>query len=154
MSWRQCSKKYFGINSKKYVVCSMRLLTNSQTQRKKESMNDQTKKQGAAHWTDAQFEEELKKAAEAKKPVVVDFFATWCGPCRLAAPVIDKLADEYADQVTIVKMDVDENNMTPAKFGVMSIPTVIAFKDGEPVDKIIGFPGEPGYRKLIDKVAG
>ncbi len=117
-------------------------------------MNDQQNKQakGAAHWTDADFEELLKKAAEDKKPVIVDFFATWCGPCRLAAPIIDKLSDEYAEKAIIVKMDVDENNQTPGKFGVMSIPTVIAFKDGEVVDKIIGFPGEPGYRKLIDKV--
>ncbi len=117
-------------------------------------MNDQqnTQHKGAAHWTDADFDTLLKKAADEKKPVIVDFFATWCGPCRLAAPIIDKLSDEYADKAIIVKMDVDENTQTPGKFGVMSIPTVIAFKDGKPVDKVIGFPGEPGYRKLLDKV--
>ncbi len=119
-------------------------------------MNDSTKKAptGAAHWTDDEFDAKVQAASDDKKPVVIDFFATWCGPCRLAAPVIDKLAEEYGDKVVIAKMDVDENNQTPAKFGVMSIPTVIVLVDGKPVDKIVGYPGEQGYRKLIDKVTG
>lgn len=105
----------------------------------------------AQHITDAQFQGTV---LDSKLPVLVDFYATWCGPCKMAAPVLDKLADELAGKVTIVKMDVDENTQTPGKFGVMSIPTVIMFVNGKEVNRKVGFGGEAGYRKMIDEVMG
>lgn len=103
----------------------------------------------AQHITDAQFQKEV---LESKLPVLVDFYATWCGPCKMAAPVLDKLSDELAGKLTIVKMDVDENTETPAKNGVMSIPTVVLFVGGKEVSRKVGFGGESGYRKMIDEV--
>ena len=88
-------------------------------------------------------------------PVLVDFFAQWCGPCQMAAPVIDKLADEYEGKMVIAKVDVDQAREVAGQFNVMSIPTVIIFKkddSGKMVefDRKIGFPGEDGYRAMID----
>lgn len=108
--------------------------------------------QGAIHLTDADFQKTLK---ESSVPVMVDFFAEWCGPCQMAAPIIDKLADEYKDKIVIAKLDVDENGQSASAHQVMSIPTVIVFKkDGEGNAKMfskqIGFPGEAGYRKMIE----
>lgn len=110
---------------------------------------DKKKQSGAIHLTNDDF----KATLDNKKglPVFIDFFADWCGPCKMAAPVVEKLADEYRGKMIIAKLNVDENNQTAAKYGVMSIPTVIIFKDGEEVDRTIGFPGEDGFRKLIDK---
>ncbi|KAA9023184.1 thioredoxin [Niallia endozanthoxylica] len=71
--------------------------------------------------------------------VLVDFWAPWCGPCKMIAPVLEDLDSEIGEKVKIVKVDVDENQETAAKFGVMSIPTLIVLKDGEVVDKVIGF---------------
>ena len=106
----------------------------------------------AQHWTDADFESNLAKAKEEGVPVFVDFFAEWCGPCQMAAPIVDKLAGEYDGKVHIVKVDVDDNNQTAAQYGVMSIPTVVVFKDGEVADKKVGFPGEQGYVSMIESV--
>jgi thioredoxin 1 len=86
--------------------------------------------------SDASFENEV---AKAEKPVLVDFWAEWCGPCRMIAPVLEKLADEYADSLKIAKLDVDRNPETMLKFGVQSIPTMILFKDGEPVERLVGY---------------
>lgn len=111
---------------------------------------------GAPHWNAADFPAKLKQAGDL--PVIVDFYAEWCGPCKLAAPIIDKLATEYKDKAVIAKVDTDENNDLAAQYGVMSIPTVIVFKkQGEEmveIDRKIGFPGEPGYRQMIEKAAG
>ncbi|WP_210364987.1 thioredoxin [Bacillus sp. REN3] len=71
--------------------------------------------------------------------VLVDFWAPWCGPCKMIAPVLEELDAEMGDKVKIVKLDVDDNQETAAKYGVMSIPTLLVFKDGEVVDKVIGF---------------
>ncbi len=74
-----------------------------------------------------------KIVLNSDKPVLVDFFATWCGPCRQLLPIISELADEMKDRVTIVKMDVDESPNTPEHFGIQTIPTLILFKNGQPV---------------------
>lgn len=104
----------------------------------------------APHFTDQDFEEKVIKSA---LPVMVDFYADWCGPCKLAAPIIDELAESYAGKVVIGKLDVDENQESAMKYGVMSIPTVIMFKGGQEVDRMVGFGGKAGYEQLLKKVA-
>ncbi len=84
--------------------------------------------------TDADFD----KTISENEFVIVDFWAPWCGPCRMVAPVLDQLAKKYAGLVTIVKMNVDENQQTPASFGIRGIPTMIFFKKGIQVDKVVG----------------
>lgn len=108
--------------------------------------------QSAPHLTVADFASTLNN--KAGLPVLIDFYAQWCGPCKMAAPIIDKLAKEYQDKMIIAKLNVDENNEIAAQYGVMSIPTVIIFQNGEEVDRQIGFPGEDGYRQLIEKNLG
>lgn len=85
--------------------------------------------------SEAQFEEKMKDG----KLVLVDFFAQWCGPCHMIAPVLEEIQKESNGEYDIVKVDVDQNESLSRKFGIMSIPTMILFKDGQPVDKIIGF---------------
>lgn len=101
--------------------------------------------------TDKNFEEEVLKA---KLPVMVDAFTDWCAPCKMAAPVIEKLTREYDGKLKVGKLDVDKNPETAQKYGVMSIPTVIFFKDGKEVSREVGFPGKAGYEKLIKEVIG
>lgn len=84
--------------------------------------------------TDQTFSNETASGA-----VLVDFWAPWCGPCKMIAPVLEELDQELGDKLRIVKLDVDDNQETAAKFGVMSIPTLLVFKDGEVVDKVVGF---------------
>ena len=114
--------------------------------------DDQIKKTGAVHLSDADFQPTVEQAQQQHQPLLVDFYADWCGPCQLAAPVIDKLAVEYQGKAQIVKVNVDENRATSAQYGVMSIPTVIVIKDGQEVDRQIGFPGEEGYRQMLSRV--
>jgi thioredoxin 1 len=83
-------------------------------------------------------DENIKEIIESGKPVVIDFWAEWCGPCRMVGPVVEELAKEYEGQVTIGKMDVDENVETPNTYGIRNIPTILFFKNGEVVDKQIG----------------
>ena len=83
------------------------------------------------------------------KPIVLDFWATWCGPCRMVAPIIESLAEEYADQVIIGKVDVDENEELASKYGIRSVPTVFFIKDGQVVDKIVGAAAKPAYEEKI-----
>ena len=85
--------------------------------------------------TSAEWQE---KVLDATQPVLVDFFATWCGPCKMMAPVIDEIATEKAGQAAVYKIDIDENPDIAQRYGVMSIPTFIAFKGGEPVAKTLG----------------
>jgi len=82
--------------------------------------------------------------------VLADFWATWCGPCKMIAPVLEELDAEMGDKVKIVKLDVDENQETAAKYGVMSIPTLILFKDGEIVDKVIGYRPKEALQEVIN----
>ncbi len=85
--------------------------------------------------TDATFESAVLKS---DKPVVVDFWATWCGPCKMVAPVLDEIAGENKDKVTVAKLDIDANPATARDYKVMSIPTMIVFKDGKAVKQIVG----------------
>jgi len=100
--------------------------------------------------TDQNFEQEVLKN---KLPVLVDFYADWCGPCQMAGPVLSELAKEYEGKLNVGKLNVDENPQTGAKFGVMSIPTVILFKEGKEIQRQVGFPGKEGYLKIISKYA-
>jgi len=105
------------------------------------------------HLDEANFQKTLD---ESSMPVMVDFYADWCGPCKMAAPVLEKLATEMKDTLVIAKVNTDEAGTLAQQFGIMSIPTVIVFqkKDGKmvEVDRKIGFPGEEGYRHMINEV--
>jgi len=103
----------------------------------------------AVHFTDADFE---AKALKSQLPVVVDFYAEWCGPCKMAAPIVDKLAVKYDGKVLIGKVDVDKNQETAMKYNVMSIPTMITYKSGQEIDRKVGFAGEAGMETLIKSV--
>ncbi|MGD6932862.1 MAG: thioredoxin [Candidatus Bathyarchaeia archaeon] len=99
------------------------------------------------HVTDANFEETIKN----NKLVFIDFWATWCGPCRALAPIIEELAQEYAGKALIGKLDVDENPSTAEKFQVFSIPTMIIFKSGQEVERLVGLCAKKNISTLIDK---
>jgi thioredoxin 1 len=103
----------------------------------------------ATHINQDEFDSKVKKS---DKPVLLDFYADWCGPCKLSGPILDKLADEYKDKVTILKINVDDNQEISQTYQVMSIPTIVVYKAGEEVDRKIGFGGEQGYRDLIDNL--
>ena len=97
--------------------------------------------------TDATFEETV---LNADLPTVVDFWAVWCGPCKMIAPVLEQIAAEYDGKLQVTKLDVDHNNESAMRFGVMSIPTLILFKGGQPVERIVGFMPK---NKLLSKLA-
>ncbi|ANY74473.1 MULTISPECIES: thioredoxin [Paenibacillus] len=97
--------------------------------------------------TDQTFANEV----EGQGTVVVDFWAPWCGPCKMLAPILDELSQELGDDVKIAKVNVDENPESAARFGVMSIPTMIFFKDGQPVDKVVGLNSKEALKGIIAK---
>lgn len=97
--------------------------------------------------TDATFDEVV---LQSDKPVMVDFWAAWCGPCRMVAPIMDKLTAEYEGKATIAKVDVDANQEFAAKYGVRNIPTVLVFKNGEVVEKQVGVAPQATYAEKID----
>jgi thioredoxin 1 len=87
---------------------------------------------------------------KSEKPVLVDFWAPWCSPCRMVAPIVEELADAYAERMVIGKINVDENGPIASQYGVMSIPTLAVFKGGMLVDKMVGFRGKPDLVKLLE----
>ena len=96
--------------------------------------------------TDSDFDSKIESGVK-----LVDFWATWCGPCKMIAPVLEELAGDYDGKADILKLDVDENPSTAAKYEGMSIPTLIVFKDGEPVDKVVGFQPKENLAEVLDK---
>jgi len=101
----------------------------------------------ALELTDANFEELVLKS---NKPVLVDFWAAWCGPCRMLAPIVEELGKDYGDKVTIGKVDVDANQKYAAQYGVRNIPTVLLFKGGEVIDKQVGVATKKTNVEKID----
>jgi thioredoxin 1 len=101
--------------------------------------------------SDATFEAAVLKAGG---PVLVDFWAPWCGPCRAVAPVLEKVAELYAGKVTVAKLNVDENPATSQAYGIRSIPTVALFKDGAVVDGVLGAAPLPYFTEMLDKHLG
>jgi thioredoxin 1 len=101
-----------------------------------------------SHVTDQDFNTQTSEGV-----VLADFWAPWCGPCKMIAPVLEELDSEMGDKVKIVKLDVDENQETAAKFGVMSIPTLLVFKNGEVVDKVVGFQPKEALAEVLNKHA-
>lgn len=100
-------------------------------------------------FTDANFKSDV---LDSKTPVVVDFWAPWCGPCKIVSPTIEELAKEYEGKVVVGKMNVDDNLQTSGTYGVMSIPTVMIFKNGQPVKAMVGAQGKDSYKRAIDEV--
>ncbi|MFZ4450605.1 thioredoxin [Salibacterium aidingense] len=96
--------------------------------------------------SDQSFAEETSEGV-----VLADFWATWCGPCKMIAPVLEEIDSEMGDQIKIAKLDVDENQETAGKYGVMSIPTLLIFKDGEVVEQVVGFQPKEQLEELLNK---
>ena len=99
------------------------------------------------HVSDADFQ---KTVLDSQAPVLVDFWAAWCGPCRMIAPFVEELARDYAGKAVVAKMDTDANQQTPMKYGIMGIPTLIIFKGGREVDRIVGAVPKAMIAKKLD----
>jgi len=100
-----------------------------------------------SHFTDANFEAEV---IQSRVPVLVDFFAEWCGPCRSLTPIVEELARDFAGKIKVGKIDIDHSRNTPSKYGIMAVPTIILFKDGKEIDKITGLKPKADLRKRIE----
>ncbi|MDB5053006.1 MAG: thioredoxin [Bacilli bacterium] len=97
-------------------------------------------------------DQEFKTEVGEQGTVLVDFWAPWCGPCKMMAPILDELDNETGSEVKILKVNVDENPETAAQYGIMSIPTIVAFKNGEAVDKVVGLKTKDQLKSLISKI--
>ena len=106
---------------------------------------------GIVEVTDANFDQDVLKSDQ---PVLVDFWAAWCGPCRAIAPIVEELATQYAGKVKIGKMDVDRNNATPMRYNVRGIPTLLIFKGGQVQEQLVGYRGKEEIQKALDKHIG
>ena len=89
---------------------------------------------------------------QAKTPVLVDFWAPWCRPCLMVAPILDELAKEYNDRITIARMNVDQSPIIASRYGIMAIPTMFIFKEGKPVSNIVGFKPKPQLKQSLDAI--
>ncbi len=105
--------------------------------------------EGVLEIEDSSFEAEV---LQSEKPVLVDFWAPWCGPCRAIAPVVEELAGTFGDKIKFTKCNVDDNPVSPGKFGIKSIPTLILFDGGEIIDKIIGIVAKSKLEEMLNKV--
>jgi thioredoxin 1 len=103
---------------------------------------------GIVEITDSNFDQDVLKS---ETPVLVDFWATWCGPCRAIAPIVEELAKDYEGKVKVAKMDVDRNSATPMRYGVRGIPTLLVFKGGQVKEQIVGYVPKEKIQKAIDK---
>jgi thioredoxin 1 len=106
---------------------------------------------GIVEVTDANFDQDVLKSDQ---PVLVDFWAAWCQPCRAIAPIVDELAKEYQGKIKVGKMDVDRNNATPMRYGVRGIPTLLVFKGGQVKEQIVGYVPKETIQKAIEKHVG
>ena len=105
----------------------------------------------AVEVNDASFEAEVLQSGQ---PVLVDFWAAWCGPCRALAPIVDEVAREYQGKLKVMKMDVDKNQSTPMRYGIRGIPALLIFKGGKVADQIVGFVPKETIDKSLSKVVG
>jgi len=97
--------------------------------------------------TDAQFNDEI----QSDTLTLVDLWADWCMPCKMVSPVLDELANDYGDKIKVIKLNVDENQVTPTKFGVMGIPTILFFKNGKEVDRVVGAAPKSNFVSVVKK---
>lgn len=104
---------------------------------------------GIIHVSDATFEEQV---LNSQNPVLVDYWAAWCGPCKMIAPILDEIADEYADKLTIAKINIDDNQLTPQKYAVRGIPTLMIFKNGQIAGSKVGAMSKSQLSAFIDSV--
>ncbi len=98
--------------------------------------------------TDNEFQD---RVLEAESPVVVDFWAPWCGPCRMVSPIVEELSNEYSGKVRFAKMNTDDNEATASLYGIWSIPTLIIFKDGKEINRLVGFAPKEQLKRQIDR---
>lgn len=104
---------------------------------------------GIVEVSDATFDNEVLKSTQ---PVLVDFWAAWCGPCRAVSPIVEQVATSYEGKLKVMKMDVDQNNQTPARYGVRGIPSLLFFKDGKIADQIVGYVPKEAIDATVTKV--
>lgn len=115
---------------------------------KREIYNKMAETHTVATVSDQEFQNSV---LEATTPVVVDFWAPWCGPCRMVSPIVEELSTEYGEKVRFAKMNTDDNEVTATQFGIWSIPTLIIFKDGKEINRLVGFAPKEQLKRQIDR---